>query len=39
VDYIIGLAKNSRLKDIGAELMAEAETLFEQTGSKSGQQC
>jgi hypothetical protein len=34
VDYIVGLAKNARLKAIGADLMMEAETLFEQTGEK-----
>lgn len=34
VDYIIGLAKNSRLKAIGGKLINEAEALFEQTGEK-----
>lgn len=34
VDYIIGLAKNSRVQVIGADLMAQAKTLFEQTGEK-----
>lgn len=34
VDYIIGLAKNARLKAIGSELLSLAETLFDQTGEK-----
>ena len=34
VDYIIGLAKNSRLNAIGSELMAESEELFDETGEK-----
>jgi hypothetical protein len=34
VDYIIGLAKNSRLKAIGGKLIHEAEVRFEQTGDK-----
>lgn len=34
VDYIIGLAKNPRLKTIGAGLMEQAESAFEQTGEK-----
>ena len=34
VDYIIGLAKNSRLIAIGADLISDAQTRFEQTGEK-----
>ena len=34
VDYIVGLAKNTRLKTIGSELLNQAATLFEQTGEK-----
>ena len=34
VDYIVGLAKNSRLKAIGGELIHEAEARFKQTGEK-----
>jgi hypothetical protein len=34
VDYIVGLAKNSRLKAIGSGLINDAEDRFEQTGEK-----
>lgn len=34
VDYIVGLAKNSRLKSIGAGLINRAEERFEETGDK-----
>jgi hypothetical protein len=34
VDYIIGLARNSRLEALGAPLMAEAEAAFAATGQK-----
>ena len=34
VDYIVGLAKNPRLKAIGADLMEQAERAFDETGDK-----
>lgn len=34
VDYIVGLAKNSRLNAIGSGLINDAEDRFEQTGEK-----
>lgn len=34
VDYIIGLAKNARLKALGAELMEQAQAAFALTGEK-----
>lgn len=34
VDYIIGLAKNARLKTLGSELIASAESEYERTGGK-----
>jgi hypothetical protein len=35
VDYILGLAKNSRLKEILAEALQEAAALYEETGEAS----
>ena len=34
IDYIVGLAKNSRLEALGAPLMAQAESAFAATGEK-----
>jgi hypothetical protein len=34
VKYIIGLAKNSRLKELAADLIARAQSLFEASGEK-----
>ena len=34
VDYIVGLAKNARLKALGAELMEQAQAAFALTGEK-----
>lgn len=34
VDYVIGLAKNSRLRDLGSDLAELAEEQFEETGEK-----
>ena len=34
VDYIIGLAKNKRLKAMGSDLMEQAEARFNETGKK-----